>query len=321
MSEIKDLSGTIVIGALFIAGLAFMSNWLLKIKKYFKKFLKFFNDALNLERKQIFVLLAIPALALCYTTGVLLEDTSDYIVGKSSDKTFELRDVMFYFPKEDELKKEVLIRSDFNLTELGKEVCKAHLFSKLGDKNYEEIFEAFENRILSNIYPNLNVMELAYKLWDQIFKGIFLSTFFEEFPKKFLEEFSKKFLEEFRSTSLNIYYYAKNRVYREENYFKELMDIQGRIDFIRSLAWGSFILLFIVTVICSFRFFQCQFEFFKIWPSIIILILIFFLFHIAAIFAYETEEKQFNKRVFGYFLSLNESQKNKMEDRGSTIIF
>lgn len=286
MSYIKELGATFVIGAFFIVGLALMLNWLLD-KRYIKRFFSKNQTDKKYNLKQIFVLFTIPALALCYTTGIILEDTSDYCADQPSfsfRSKIILSALMFWFPREGQLKKEVLFSTDSELTKLGKEVAKAHLFSRFGDKYYRCGFKILEDVVLD--YPCLKLTELGIISNDPILK-------------------------ELKNTSLTIYYTAKNTVYREENYFKELMDIQYRINFTRSLALGSILLFYLTLFLGFFQIIfkkRCEIRKAAAWLISILLVL-----HILGLGTYVHEEKQFNKRIFGYFLLLDKSQKNKSE--------
>lgn len=207
----------------------------------------------------------------------------------------------------------------YDPTPLGWEVFKANLFSKYEEKRYEEKLEKLEKKI--KLEPNDENRHLIIRTYVGI---------------QHLQQILKE------NTS-NIYYNWKNAVYREENYFKELMDIQQRIDFIRAIGMGSafmVIFLFIVIIfwiLCSdinidfpkllsglFRWLNPsrRFRYEKnekknyvlagkiIWRSFLLLILIF-IFHLITSKIYRHEEIQFNKRIFGNFIKLDSLQKNE----------
>lgn len=303
MPHIKELGATFLIGSFFIAGLVLTFNWILD-KRYFKKY--FNAKGSQFDLKQISLWLAIPALALCYITGILLENTSDYIVGKDSDKTWVYETLMCGFPRDEDLKKEVLFieSEDYKLTALGKEVCKAHLFSRFGDNHKFQFFECI-------------VLHHNSTCSRSIFKCLIPAEFWE--------------------TAFRIYYNAKNKVYTEDNYFKELMDIQHRVDFIRSLALSSRLLLvatLIIYLILRLKLTNSTLvnKVKRLFPvsqdqtgeaddhdkgrskplnRIIVPFIILMVFIIFTCYTYKHEKKEFNKRVFGYYLSLVKSEKDK----------
>jgi hypothetical protein len=307
MQNIKDFSTTVVVGAFFVIGSILILN-LLRQKRLFSR--KEFNP------KETPTLLAIFLLAVCYFSGMFLEITSDYAI---KDSSYILP--MPFFPLEDNLKVEVLFHNNscYDPTPLGWEVFKANLFSKCGEKGYGEKLEKLEDEIKSEP-KNENRRDII--------------------GRYVVNQNLQQILKE---TTFNIYYEGKNAVYREENYFKELMHIQQRIDFIRAIGMGSGILAFlliignILLIICllinlhSPKLLSGLFKWLN--PSyglnnqnekkenkvlvkkiskrsvIILIILIGIYFITFPIFTFE--EGQFNKRIFGYFIKLDSLQKNE----------
>lgn len=117
------------------------------------------------------------------------------------------------------------------------------------------------------------------------------------------------------------YYRAKNRVYRNNNYFTELQGIQRRIDFMRALMFTSIasIISILIGLILSLiphltsknfgsrnPFIQHCKKLHKI--QLIILFVIMTVFWFLTSFTWEHEEEQFDLRVFGYYNSLTNLQ-------------
>jgi hypothetical protein len=313
MQNIKDFSATVVVGAFFVMGSIIILKWLLQ-KRLFS--FKGFNS------KEAPTLLAIFLLALCYISGMFLEFTSDYAIGGSSKKQDIIRCLLMpLYPEEADLKVEVLFENDScsNLTDLGKAVVKVNLFSKYGERRYREKIEKLENKIESN--PNVNLRCLIKRTYG-----------------------GTRFLQILKDTTFNIYYNGKNAVYREENYFKELMDIQQRIYFIRSIGLGSWLMAILlivgnlVLILCLPinllfpKLFSGLFEWLKpsrilkyknekkrnialtkkiIIRSVIPLIFLIGLYYFITMPTFKHEEIQFNKRIFGYFIKLDSLQKNE----------
>lgn len=310
MQNIKDLGSTVVVGAIFVICIIIIWKWLTQ-KRLFSR--KEFNP------KELPALFTIFFLAVCYFSGMFLEITSDYAI---RDSSYILP--MPLFPDEDSMKVEVLFQNNycFNLTPLGREVFKANLFSKHGEKRDEEKLEKLKE-VIVNSDPNDNFRRLIRRTYGKFsFQQIQIIL---------------------KNTTFNIYYNGKNTVYREENYFKEMTNIQQRIDFIRSISMGfeilAILLIFgnLVLIVCllinlrSPKLFSGLFEWLKlsrmlkyknerirttvvvtkiIKRSVIILIILIVLYLIT-IPIFEHEEKQFNKRIFGYFIKLDSLQKNE----------
>ncbi|TWT63977.1 hypothetical protein [Rubinisphaera italica] len=103
----------------------------------------------------------------------------------------------------------------------------------------------------------------------------------------------------------DIYYTAKNIVYREDNYFIELTYFQSRVNFARSFTLACVLL----TTFSLFAILFCFNSPNKIPAKILVkrilfCVLLFFCLYVIGRYAYTSEEIEFNQRVFGYFLSL-----------------
>lgn len=137
-----------------------------------------------------------------------------------------------------------------------------------------------------------------------------------------------------RAVAREAYYRSKNTVYRDRSYFEELQEIQRRIDFARSLAILTCMLLVASFLVLAARLAsvvlpfgrlqnlwtsmrgappatpsppadedagQLQYRAFLRWVGIwAVLMTLFF----TAGFAYGREEIEFNRRSFGYFLTM-----------------
>ncbi|KQW46723.1 MULTISPECIES: hypothetical protein [unclassified Roseateles] len=103
----------------------------------------------------------------------------------------------------------------------------------------------------------------------------------------------------------NLYYFAKNKVYGDKNYYDEMRRIQARMEFSRSIALVSFFYL-IVSIFVGAVVFCCR----RNVPLKAIgrrtgtALAALFCIHAAAVWAYEREADEFNKRAFGYFSSM-----------------
>lgn len=112
----------------------------------------------------------------------------------------------------------------------------------------------------------------------------------------------------------SIYYYAKNTVYRNENYFSELEFIASRIDFSRSFtllnyylfAFGAimFGVQLVVEILYNIYFHSNWKGFLKSLAKSTIVLSIFFSLLWVGRTAYISEQTNYHLRVFGYFHSL-----------------
>lgn len=117
-----------------------------------------------------------------------------------------------------------------------------------------------------------------------------------------------------------LYYHAKNRVYREVTYYDELKEIQLRIDFSRSYLAISFLLMPIalMLLIVSIIYWKqkaapelsADTNVRRRRPSTLVLfaVLTFMYLGISCLvgtYAFVSEETEFDNRAYGYFCSMN----------------
>lgn len=103
---------------------------------------------------------------------------------------------------------------------------------------------------------------------------------------------------------IQLYYFAKNKVYSDKNYYDEMRKIQARMEFSRSIALISFGYAGVaVTAILA-----CILLARNGWKDAVIngsgCVLAFALIFAASAWAYESEADEFNKRAFGYFSTM-----------------
>lgn len=124
-------------------------------------------------------------------------------------------------------------------------------------------------------------------------------------------------VENFLSNVNGIYYSSKNSVYVTENYFKELSEIQNRIDFTRSLTLLCLVLFTAYSAIAAvfllppIQRILKKFIGFNTANSYKILGLgiLFFVGTYLSLTAYRSESTNYNLRVYGYYISQNTVQK------------
>lgn len=107
-----------------------------------------------------------------------------------------------------------------------------------------------------------------------------------------------------------IYYYAKNRDYRETTYFNELMAIQDRGDFARSFVLLCMILAFLYLLIVVLSQIPYTASKLKIGSNGRNRAIVMFLVYLCGVFlariTYESEQTNYNLRVVGYYICLKQ---------------
>jgi hypothetical protein len=129
-----------------------------------------------------------------------------------------------------------------------------------------------------------------------------LREYLESNPYATLAEFSE--LDPLRIEHLvaNLFYEAKNMVYKEGTYFKELSEIERRIKFLRGFALACLLLFIALAAACIFRLVTTKHKLFSVTvPAAILLLILFFV----ARYTYTRQEEGYTKRIFGYFLVLD----------------
>jgi len=109
-----------------------------------------------------------------------------------------------------------------------------------------------------------------------------------------------------QTSILRLYYYSKNRVFADANYYDELKKIQARIEFARSLSLISFIYFVPAAVIGTMMAVR---RLARRGPSsgrpgVAAVAGVLFCIYFFSTWAYERESDEFNKRTFGYFSSM-----------------
>jgi hypothetical protein len=233
-----------------------------------------------------------------FTLGMIAEDVSDNYV--DTDGHFFQRTLDF--PQEANLRFRVLFGKD--------PLCSKE---ELGDAGPE-----FKPGPLSQQYARLDLMQAQ----DPKFGALVEAAVERRIPVSTLR--GQKEVEDVcrqaRGLTNSLYYQAKNIVYGEANYFRELSLIQNRIDFARSLSVLA--VLFLGAVLTAFTARSAQLLFrMKVgdpgarpeWASLRMILastvtlsvsaaVVFF----AARNAYASEEQEFDRRAFGYYASMKQ---------------
>jgi hypothetical protein len=126
---------------------------------------------------------------------------------------------------------------------------------------------------------------------------------------------TKKAVSDFRAAVDGVFYDAKNLVYRDDNYYKELNEISTRIDFTRSLTFLCLVFSFIYLLFTVFGFIPKMRTFFDIdrkeRKTLIVLTVLYGLGIWLSGTAYRSEQTHYNLRVYGYYISLGLAEKSE----------
>lgn len=118
--------------------------------------------------------------------------------------------------------------------------------------------------------------------------------------------------EDVRDSVRRLWYNAKNRVYREHEYYEEIERMESRLDFSRTITvvsllavFASVAFIFIGEIVALLNRRGREIPLAKSWRRASWLrTLIFLLIYCCATIAYTRESLEINKRVFGYYSSM-----------------
>jgi hypothetical protein len=297
--NINEFGQTLSIGAL-----AILFFWIILFKILDFEF--FLKKEIFLDTDFFKILFVTFFFGIMYVIGISLENVSRNIVSfRNQDNTSQV--LLRLIPHGNNFKSECLLRTlkeNDTITILKPD----HLlitFYKSG------IINKLDSLGVINNDPGFDCASLM------ISKPILISKKNED-EKKAEKELKRKF----NAFSTYLYYYAKNEVYRNENYFEELKIIENRISFSRSL---EFLSLHCVVVVTFFLFYygflhikekiknrekkrKRQTKRYKEISRKLNILIITFLLYGAFLFignrSYTSEEWAYNPRVYGYFINI-----------------
>jgi hypothetical protein len=318
--DLKDLGATLVTGAYFFVGLSFLI-WML----FRWDFRFFFDFAQRISGAALTML----TLCIVFVAGMLFEDLSNWLV----DTPLVLSKVPY---------------TDFQLLPQDREVRAKTLFGEEFLEFFsEQQNKSSKGLTLGNLSPgtatpsptpaptppepdelSLRAAELDLFAKHVRTTGPFVQeTVLNKRPPQEPRITRQKLID----AATQLYYRAKNTAYTVTNHYDELKQIQTRIDFSRSFALLS--LLLALTTVCFgvvaltapligpviAKLFRRNFD--QASPiderrrialttalRMLSLVVILAIFFVLGRFAYLSEEKEFDKRAYGYFLSLSENQ-------------
>lgn len=282
--DLLELSRTSFVGAYLLIGLAFILYEL------------FENERPELLQTQKWPdlpwYIALAGLILFYGCGVIIENVSDDFVGENGLVKYEERIKVCALCEDCNVLNPLIYMSTYKSNDLATDLA-------------EWLDQSVPNS--TSLPDSMKRATLQYKYKD-----------IRSFVTKIKE--SSDSYSDVKEDIRNMYYLAKNRVYKEATYFQEMTEIKARSDFSRSCLLVSF-LLFVVTVLLSlhhgyqvrsggsFKSYQAYLmsksylkspKAWKVATFLVLLVVAYFL----SFWAFYAEEIQFNRRAFGYFLAL-----------------
>lgn len=282
--EFGQLGQTIALGALSLYGFLFLSRL-------------FFNNLLLKELSppksdDLKLLYTAVYLALVFALGILIEDLSKNVV---AERLTELKHFQYLKPAFEKLlpkDKYLRLKSLYDISKysdslmviakprlIAVELIESRLFEKYGGASGDKIQKLYDR--------DLRTKDSVFTYKDSTYHDLDVAIG-------------------------QLYYHSKNIVYHESNYFNELTRIESRLDFARSLTFISLCLL-ILHLFCLIIYYS-YYLLTKVlhrnktihlrWGLHIALLGIFSLSCLLGSISFESEQNNYNLRVFGYFRSL-----------------
>ncbi len=286
---IKDLGQTLAVGVFAIFGLVFLCalsrrSWKDEIFKFLSSEHKFYQTAL--------------ALVVVFATGVLVEDISKNFAAERVDDSaiFNITSTTFNFLVDTD--KELRLRSLFTVhyssaqeIELSEAPIYANLMA-VNDKNQYVL----KNKVILTAIP----------VSSCIHNGSISSC------KRIQGEAQIK---DQANAANQLYYGAKNRVYRESTYFTELQEIEKRINFARSLTFLCLVYALLFGLLILINLLPERWVLTPTARTKRKLIGLVFGFYLLGILlgrlSFRSETISYNLRVFGYYISvISDDEKN-----------
>ena len=267
--ELKNLGQTLAIDGFVIFGLFSIVSI---FKPDWASGLRLFSDRDHKLHESAMIL------ALIFATGILAEDVSKNSIPESVGESAALS----YLEFTDEVS---LLKNLFEVRHHSKdhlEIKPKPVYIDLMDvANTDQYFTNHSNRIKACITNNYDFNQIV----------------------------GENKIKELQFAVKGIYYVAKNRVYRESNYFNELQDIKTRVDFSSSLGLICLIYAICYLLLGVISLFPSR------WTSKLgqarekrSLIAGLFVAYLIGILltgiSFRSETKNYNLRVFGYYTSI-----------------
>ncbi len=279
---LKDLGQTLAVGVFAVFGLVYLAtlckpSWKARVSSILNNSHKLYQFGM--------------ILALVFAVGVLIEDVSKNYTAERVDDSiiFNISSTIFNYIVDTD--KALRLRSLFSVHHFSDnyiEFSPAPVYESLKIVNHKDPRFIRNKNILTDI-PTLPCVDEKKIETCQRVKG--------------QTEIKKQ------ADAINqIYYDAKNRVYKENTYFTELQEIEKRVNFARSLTFLCLIYSFIFLVFVVLCFLPLKVKFISTaWAKRKFIVLIFGIYVLGTFLArasFRSETFNYNLRVFGYYISL-----------------
>lgn len=204
--NLQAVGATVVLGTYFTLGLGLLLHVFFGIGRWGTLWPPAPTGAGGPPEKVTLFLVTAGAVTIFFTVGLVMEDISNKFVDARNTLWSDLN----VLPAESQLRMEALFGGfeDGKVNPLGDEWARSGLLDRYGGEHGAEVGEAFRARRFADLQASSRTV---------------------------------------RDVASDVYYRAKNTLYREPTFFEELEEIQRRIDFSRSFALLTFFLFLAAT--------------------------------------------------------------------------
>jgi hypothetical protein len=281
--ELKHLGQTLAVGGFAIFGFFHMISL---CKRRWVPAFPFSSEGAHKLHESAMIL------ALIFATGILLEDVSKNIVAER----WPISPLFNYILDTD---RELRLRSLFEVNSQSAQhidIKPNGIYDELSETRHDDtIFQYYWTKVQS-----------AIKSDPKVNKG----------RRSEIESYTRingdGQVRDFQAWVNGIFYAAKNHVYGKDTYYGELDDIEKRIDFTRSLTAVCMLYSFMYFLLLALSFIKPLAAFLGVNKAERKIALLICLTYAAGTLlsrsAYQTEQSSYNRRVFGYYNSLQQTQ-------------
>jgi len=279
---IKDLGQTLAVGVFAIFGL--VSLFALSRRASKDEIFKFLNSEHKFYQTAL-------ALVVVFATGVLVEDVSKNFAAERFDDSAIFNVISTTFNYLIDTDKELRLRSLFTVhyssaqeIELSETPIYANLMS-VNDKNQHIL----KNKDILTAIPVSPCIRNGQRSSCKRIQG-------------------NAQIRDQANAANQLYYIAKNRVYKESTYFTELQEIEKRINFARSLTFLCLVYALLFGLLILINLLPGRWALMPTTRTKRKLIGLVFCFYLVGMFlgrlSFRSETINYNLRVFGYYISL-----------------
>lgn len=274
--DIQAIFGETTVGLFALTFILYLCWWFARDQN--KSYLTFCLDIF----KSVSQVMAVALFFFVYGLGLLIHDATDLVADMSRGKVCNVPILCTLLSSEEDRRIEVLFKNQDKPTGLW--------ISILSERRYVRgLLERIHQKDGKNVEDFLKCEEKCFPKSDQ------------EYGKTIVE-YRKKYVN-------TIYYDAKNWAYMQPTYYNELEMIQYRSDFARCMSLLAFCYAVLSLIFACFllpNLFSSNLQKRKSVSSLgrkLIVIAVLFILSYAASEGFQTAERHFNMRTFGYYYS------------------